>query len=95
MKASCVNIFPLLCTVGSDQCVRFWSLRMGSLLRTIGRAEYATSPAGHAEPILTEYASPPTSSTLPIVCYSDTLGGRKGFPGCLIANGLEVSIFRL
>ena len=83
------------CIVGSDLCVRFWSLRVGSLLRTIEPAEYAVSPASHAEPVLTEYASPPTSSILPIVCYSDTLGGCKGFPGCLIANGLEMSVFRL
>ena len=79
-----------LATPPTFEWVRFWSLRVGSLLKTIEPAEYAVSQASHAEPVLTEYASLP-----PIVFYSDTLRRCKGFPGCLIANGLEMSVFRL
>lgn len=81
--------------VGSDRCIRLWSLRAGNLLRTIDPTEYTTTPANTSTIEPAEYAAPPASSGLPVVCYSDTLGGHRGYPGLVVAIGEQVSIFRL
>ena len=64
--------------VGSDACIRFWSLHSGEFARCIEPLEYGLR--GGCKP-------------LPTICYSETLGGEQFNPSLLVGVSNQIVQF--
>lgn len=65
--------------VGSDACIRIWTLHSGELMRYIEPSEYGA--AG--------------SHDLPTICYSETLGGKQFNPSLLVGINNRIVQFTI
>ncbi|XP_064398221.1 uncharacterized protein LOC135344863 isoform X1 [Halichondria panicea] len=72
-----------LFAAGSDKCVRVWSVGDGQLLRTITPDELPPC-------IGDDDQYPP-----PLVCYTDTMGGKGYNPALIVCNHKTLAFFKL